>query len=81
MTKMEIYNNVQDIFRDIFDDEELVITDKTNADDIDDWDSLAQIRLTVAIEKKFDIKFNFGELASLHNVGDMLELILNKLRS
>lgn len=81
MTKIEIYNNVQDIFRDIFDDESLVITDKTNADDIDDWDSLAQIRLTVAIEKKFDIKFNFGELASLHNVGDMLELILNKLRS
>lgn len=81
MTKIEIYNNVQDIFRDIFDDESLVITDKTNADDIDDWDSLAQIRLTVAIEKKFDIKFNFGELASLHNVGDMLELILNKLQS
>lgn len=81
MTKIEIYNNVQYIFRDIFDDEELVITDKTNADDIDDWDSLAQIRLTVAIEKKFDIKFNFNELASLHNVGEMLELILNKLRS
>lgn len=81
MTKIEIYNNVQDTFRDIFDDEELVITDKTNADDIDDWDSLAQIRLTVAIEKKFDIKFNFNELASLHNVGEMLELILNKLRS
>ena len=57
MTKIEIYNNVQDIFRDIFDDEELVITDKTNADDIDDWDSLAQIRLTVAIEKKFAIKY------------------------
>lgn len=79
MTKVEIHENVQEIFRDVFDEEDLVITDKTNAEDIEDWDSLAQVRLTVAIEKKFGIKFNFGELNALHNVGEMLELIEKKI--
>ena len=78
MTKEQILSDVQEIFRDVFDDEELVIKDETNADDIEDWDSLAQIRLTVAIEKKFGIKFNFGELTALHNVDEMLDLIGKK---
>jgi acyl carrier protein len=76
---MNMMEDLQEIFRDIFDDEELVITDKTNAEDIEDWDSLAQVRLTVAIEKKFDIKFAFGELSALHNVGEMLMLIEKKM--
>lgn len=79
MNKTEIREMVQEIFRDVFDDEELVIAETTNADDIEDWDSLAQVRLTVAIEKKFAIKFDFGELAALHNVGEMLELIEKKI--
>lgn len=79
MTKAEIHENVQEIFRDMFDEEDLVITDDTSAEDIEDWDSLAQVRLTVAIEKTFGIKFNFGELTALHNVGEMLELIGEKI--
>lgn len=79
MTKEQILADVQDIFRDVFDEEDLVIKDETNADDIEDWDSLAQVRLTVAVEKKFGIKFDFGELTALHNVGEMLELIGKKM--
>lgn len=79
MTKEQILADVQDIFRDVFDEEELVIKDETNADDIEDWDSLAQVRLTVTIEKKFGIKFDFGELTALHNVGEMLDLIVKKV--
>jgi len=79
MTKEMILAYVQDIFRDIFDDENIVIKNETNADDIEDWDSLAQVRLTVAIEKKFGIKFDFGELTALHNVGEMLKLIVTKM--
>lgn len=79
MTKEQILADVQEIFRDVFDEEDLVIKDETNADDIEDWDSLAQVRLTVAIEKKFGIKFDFGELTALHNVGEMLELIGKKM--
>lgn len=79
MNKTEIHESVQEIFRDVFDEEELSITETTNAEDIDDWDSLAQVRLTVAIEKEFGIKFDFGELAALHNVGEMMDLISMKL--
>lgn len=79
MTKEQILVDVQEIFRDVFDEEDLVIKDETNADDIEDWDSLAQVRLTVAIEKKFGIKFDFGELTALHNVGEMLDLIGKKI--
>ena len=79
MTNTEIRESVQEIFRDVFDEDDLVITDETNADDIEDWDSLAQVRLTVAIEKKFGIKFDFGELTALHNVKEMLELIEKKI--
>ena len=79
MEKKQILAEVQEIFRDVFDDENLVISEDTSAADIDDWDSLSHIRLVVAIEKKFDIKFAFGELQELKNVGEMLELIQEKL--
>lgn len=72
---MDIKNDVQEIFRDIFDNEELIISNETNADDIEDWDSLAQMNLVVAIEKHFKIRFKVEEIANLHNVGEMLELI------
>ena len=72
---MEILKELQPIFQDVFDDETLVITEKTTAADIEDWDSLAQIRLIVAIEKQFGIKFAFEELQSAINVGDMVKLI------
>ena len=53
---MEILNSLEEIFKDIFDDEELKLERETSADDIDDWDSLAQINLIVAIEKEFNVK-------------------------
>ena len=79
MRKEEIINRLQIIFRDIFDDEDIILADDTNSDQIEDWDSLAQIRLVVAIEKNFGIKFAFGELTHLKNVGGMIECIQNKL--
>lgn len=72
---MDIQNEVQDIFRDIFDDDELVINRDTTANDIEDWDSLAQMNLIVAIEKHFKIHFKVNEIAELHNVGEMLDII------
>ncbi len=76
---MDILHDVQEIFQDIFDDENLVITRVTTADDIEDWDSLSHVRLVVAIEKHFSIKFAFGELQALKNVGEMLDLIQEKI--
>ena len=79
MDKQEVINELQTIFRDVFDDEELTLTNETSAENIEDWDSLSHIRLVVAIEKKFAIKFSYDELQNMNNVGDMVDLICRKL--
>ena len=75
MTEQAILDAVQEIFRDNFDDDTLVITRDTCADDIEDWDSLEQINLLTAIEKKFGLKFQLADVRGLANVGDLLDLI------
>lgn len=75
MDKNQILDAVQSIFRDNFDDDTLVITPATSAQDIEDWDSLEQINLLTAMEKKFGIKFKLEDVRNLNNVGDILELI------
>ena len=75
MSAQDILAAVQDIFRDNFDDESLVITRDTCADDIEDWDSLEQINLLTAIEKKFSIKFKLADVRNLKDVGDLLDLV------
>ena len=75
MTREAILKELEIFFRDIFDDEDIVLTDTTNSDDIEDWDSLEQINLLVAIEKKFNLKFKLDEVSNLANVGDMVSLI------
>lgn len=70
-----IFEKVQEIFRDNFDDDSLVITRETCADDIEDWDSLEQINLLTAIERKFSIKFKLEDVRGLENVGDLLDLV------
>ena len=80
MTEEKILEELQPIFHDVFDDDEIVVTAQTSAKDIEDWDSLAQIRLVTAMEKFFSIKFTFDELQSLKNVGDMVSLIQGKVK-
>ena len=75
MDSNAIFEAVQQIFHDNFDDEELVLTRETCADDIEDWDSLEQINLLTAIEKKFGLKFGLADVRDLQNVGDLLDLI------
>ncbi|ERL04358.1 acyl carrier protein [Mitsuokella sp. oral taxon 131] len=79
MTKEEILNELQPIFHDVFDDKDFIITNESNAEQVEDWDSLSHIRLVVAIEKHFQIKFAFGELQELKNVGEMIDLIQEKI--
>jgi len=75
----DLLPEIQDIFRDIFDDDSLVITRESNASTVEDWDSLAHVNLVTAIEKKYKIKFGLGELQQLKNVGEMIDLIQRKL--
>ena len=70
-----IKDKVQDIFKDIFEDDTLLVDENTTAEDIEEWDSLSHINLVGAIEKEFNIKFALGELQSMRNVGEMLHLI------
>ena len=79
MTREAVLNSVQDIFRDIFDDPSLEITDTTSAEDIEDWDSMNHLNLVSAIEKKFSIRFALGELQTLNNVGAMIDLMMQKI--
>lgn len=79
MTETEIMNDVRGIFQDIFDDDELVIDRNSSGHTIEEWDSLNNINLVVAIEKQFKIRFGLGEIDELKNVGDMLDLIQEKL--
>ncbi len=70
-----IYETLNEIFRDIFDDEDIVVTPETNSDSIEDWDSLEHINLVVAIEKAFDLKFSMDEVTGMKDVGEMVEII------
>ena len=80
MTREEIFIGVRDIFRDIFDEDDLVIEDATTSDDIEEWDSLNHINLVSAIEKEFSIRFALGELSTLKDVGAMVDLMVQKLK-
>jgi len=75
----DILDELQPIFQDIFEDDELSITAESNADTVEGWDSLAHINLIFSIEQEFEIKFALGELEAMKNVGDMVELMQIKL--
>ena len=79
MVREEVFNSVQDIFRDIFDEDQLVIENSTSSAQIEDWDSLNHINLVSAIEKEFKIQFALGELMVLKDVGSMIDLMMKKL--
>lgn len=75
MDRPRVMSEVQEIFRDNFDDDSIVLTDTTSAADIEDWDSLEQINLLTAIEKKYGLKFNLADVRGLANIGDMVDLL------
>lgn len=79
MSREEVFVTLNEVFRDVFDDEEITVTDKTTADDIEEWDSLEHINLLAAVEQAFGIKFNMGQVVSMKNVGEMADIILSQL--
>ena len=79
MKKKEILNQVQEIFRDQLDDENLVLKNQTTAMDVDEWDSLNHIILIVGIEKHFNLKFTSQEIISFKNIGDIVNSIEGKI--
>ena len=80
MTREEVFEGVQNIFRDIFDEDNMIIGEKTNSENVEDWDSLNHINLVSAIEKEFKIRFALGELMTLKDVGALVDLMIEKLK-
>jgi acyl carrier protein len=79
MTREEIYGKLNEVFQDVFDDEDITVNDSTVAADVDGWDSLEHINLIVAVERCFGIKFTMGETTGLKNVGEMVDRIIAHL--
>lgn len=79
MNREEVLEKVADVIRDVFDDEDIVVTDSTVANDVDGWDSLMHITLIGTIEDEFDVKFAMKDVVGMENVGQMVDLIMEQL--
>ena len=76
--RSEILKRVTKVFRDEFDNDDLVITDETTADDVEEWDSLSHVQLISSIEKEFKIRFSSKEIMKWRNVGELVDSIISK---
>jgi acyl carrier protein len=78
MEETAIYQKLTAVFRDVFDEDDLVLGPQTTADDVDGWDSLNHIRLVLAVSKAFGVKFSAAEIGGLKNVGELVGVIKAK---
>jgi acyl carrier protein len=78
MEKVEIINRLTPIFRKVFGDDNLTLTDELSALDVENWDSLTHMLLITEIETDFSIKFKLKDLNKMLNVGDMITIISSK---
>ena len=79
MDHNQILTELKKIFSNVFNRRDLEITENTKSGEFESWDSLAEVRLTLAIEQKFNIKFDIEEIMQINNIGDMVKLIQNRI--
>lgn len=79
MSREEAFEKVNEVFRDVFDDDSITVVESTTADDIEDWDSLEHINLITGMESVFGMKFTMGEVTTMKNVGEMVDIILSRI--
>ncbi len=75
MSREEIFEKLNEVFREVFDDEEITVNEETTAKDVEGWDSLMHISLIEAVEEEFDIRFDMKTVVKLKNVGEMVDVI------
>jgi acyl carrier protein len=78
MTEEAILEQLTEIFHNVFDDDSIVLTPETTADEVAEWDSMNHVSLIVAAENHFGVKFQTAEVEDLKNVGDFIKLIAKK---
>ncbi len=76
MTREEVFERLNKVFREILDDDTIELTDETVADDVDGWDSFEHINLVVGVEEEFNMKIPMGKVVTMKNVGEMVDIIL-----
>ena len=69
---------LNEVFREVFDDDEIDVTRQTSAKDIDEWDSLMHVNLVLAVESRFGVRFTSTEVAALKDVGELSDLVEKK---
>jgi acyl carrier protein len=79
MTEQEVYARLTGIFRDVFDDEDLLVLPELTAADVAEWDSLSHVRLILSVEREFQTHFPVAEIANLRNVGEFVSLIRRRV--
>ena len=79
MERSEILAKVEEIFREELELDNLVLTDETTADDVEEWDSLSHVQLVAAMEEAFGIEFKSREILSWENIGDLIDCIEKKV--
>ena len=78
MDSPQVYSRLSEIFHEVFDDDGIKVTPEMTADDVDEWDSLSNIRLMLSVEKAFAIRLSAAEIGRLKNVGELVALIQAK---
>ena len=73
METKEILKALNDVFKDVFDDDMLILTRDTTAQDIEEWDSLNQIKLIIECERVFDIRLKARDINILEDIGEMVD--------
>ncbi len=81
MNKEAIKETLTPIFRSVFKDEQLVITDETSAKDVERWDSLSHMAMISKVEETFKIRFKLKDLSAMKNVGDLISIVEQKLQA
>lgn len=76
MSREDVYTRLNLVFREVFDDDSIVVNDETTSADIEDWDSFEHINLIVAVEGEFGMKIPMGKVLTMKNVGEMVDIIL-----
>jgi len=79
MTEAETCIALQEVFRNVLEDESITLTSATTADDLDGWDSMNHIFIVVELEKRFSVKFQAAEMEELKNVGELAALLHQKI--
>lgn len=80
MTRDQVFDRLEEVFRDVFDNDSITLYEDTTADDIDDWDSIEHITLIAAVEKEFGMRFTMGEVSGMKNVGEMVSVIAERAK-